>query len=204
MCRASNIKLLICIALCVLQSACVSSPQPHSSVIKTLRATAGAGPFGNVLVVSAAGDRESRVRVEQELSAAISDEGAVATAFFAVAGRYSPISRNVLDNAVRTRGFDAILLVRRQGQERPDLAPNRPTGRKFDLYHYDYEELNDLLPINVDSTVTFVAEVYDTAGAKKIWAIDSLIFESDSVTTAVSAQVANIAGELQKDRVFRQ
>ena len=200
--RARYITSPIGIALCILLAACASKPQVQSSVIKTLRTAGASGPYENVLVVSAAGDRASRGRFEQELSAAIISEDAVVTPYFAVVGRHIPISRSVLNNAVRTRGFDAILLVRRQGQERADRSPNRPTGRNFDLYHYDYEELNDQVPINIETTVSFVTEIYDAAGAKKIWAIESLVYESESVEAALAAQVTIIAGELLKDRVL--
>ena len=190
------------IILCMLLAACATQTQVESSVIKTFRGGEAFGPYQNVLVVSAAGDRAARGKFEQELAANLVSDESVALPYFAVVGRHIPISRGVLDNAVKTREFDSILLIRRQGQERADLSPNRPTGRRFDLYRYDYEELNDQQPISAESTVSFVTELYDTATEKKVWAIESLVFESNSVESALSAQSALIAGELRKDRAF--
>jgi hypothetical protein len=96
------------------------------------------------------------------------------------------------------------MLTRLQGQDRADLAPNRPTGRLFDLYLYDYDELNIPESFDVGSTVSFVVEVYDTHTEKKVWAIDSLIFESTNVESAVAEQIAAISAEMLKDGLVRQ
>jgi hypothetical protein len=202
--QLTYIRLLICFVTLAMLNGCASSTPAHNSVIKTLNAAPGSEGFADILVVSAAGDRQSRTQLQLDLAATISSDATTATAYYAVSGRNSTISRSILNNIIRVREFDAILLVRRQGQEQPDLYPNRPTGRKFDLYHYDYEELNDLSAINPDSTISFVAELYDTVNARKIWAIESLVFESDSVVSALSTQATVIANELQKDRLTRR
>lgn len=203
MVRANQAKLLFLIAIMAVASAC-GTTSGNSSVIRMLHDIDGVAPASNILVVSAAGDRTSRAQFERELAAAISSDALLATTYFAVVGRYTPVSRNVIDNAVRDREFDAILLVRQRGQEKPGLVRNRPTGRLFDLYLNDYGELNDLSGIDVDSTVSFVAEFYDTENTKKVWAIESLIFENESVAPTVSAQVAIIAAELRRDRLIRR
>jgi len=198
----AHLRRLVPLCLIVLLAACASAPETRSSVIKTLQGTGPGMPYSNVLVISAAGDRASRSRFEQELAAAVSGDDAAVTPYFAVAGRYAPISRNVLNNIVRVREFDAVLLVRRQGQERPEFSPNRPTGRRFDFFLYDYEELNDTTPLDVQSTVTFVAEVYDTAAVRKVWSIESLVFDADSADAALATQISIIAAELRKDELF--
>jgi len=188
----------------MLVGACATNTPRQPSVIKTLRNTGGTAPFANVLIIGTAGDRASRARFEQEMAAAITSDTTVATAWFAVVGRYSPISRNILNNAVSVREFDAILLVRRQGQERPDQVSNRPTGRKFDLYRYDYDELNDLTGLDAASTFSFVTEFYATDSAEKIWAMESLVYEPESIAAGVSRQVSVIAAELRKDRLIHR
>lgn len=199
----SRARLYFLLAMLAIASACATSAPDRSSIIKTLRYTGDYGPFNKVLVVSAAGERSSRAQLEQELALAISGDETQATAYHSVVGRYPPISRNFLENSIRAREFDAILLVREQGQDQPDLVPNRPTGRNFDFYHYDYLELNELTAIDASSTVAFVAEVYDTNAEKKVWAIESLLFESESVTSAVSAQAGAIAAVIRRDRLVK-
>ncbi len=126
------------------------------------------------------------------------------TPFYTVVGRNPQLSRNILTNAVRAREFDAIILTRLQGQDRADLLPNRPTGRLFNLYLYDYAELNIPADIEVGSTVSFVVEVYETRTEKKVWAIESLIFDSKTVDSVLSEQLAAISAEILKDGRVRR
>ena len=199
--RSSHVNPLFLFAMMAMASACGTT---SGSIIKTLNDTDGAAPFTNVLVVSVAGDRQSRARFEQQLIAAISSDATLATPYHAVVGRYTPLTRSNIDNAVRVREFDAVLLTRTQGQDQANLAANRPTGRQFDLYHYDYEELNIPVPIKTETTVSFVVEIYDTHAARKVWAIESLIYESETADAAVMAQVAQIVAEIKKDRMVRR
>lgn len=201
--RPNHVKLLSVFALMAMASACGTTP-PGGTVIKLVHDIEGRVPFSNVLVVSVAGDRASRARFEQEIVAAISGDDTIATAFYAVVGRNPQLTRSILNNVVRARVFDAILLTRIQGQDQADLVANRPTGRDFDLYLYDYEELNIPASIDIGSTVSFVAEVYDTRAEKKVWAIESLLFESASVEAAVLEQARVISAEMRKDRLVRR
>ena len=161
-------------------------------------------PFSNILVVSVAGDHPSRAQFEQEVAETISSDKTIATPFYAVVGRNPQVTRDILNNVVRARVFDAIVLTRLQGQDRADLVANRPAGRQFDIYLYDYAELNFPATIKVGSTVSFVVEVYDTRAEKKVWAIDSLIFESRNVESVVSQQAITISAEIIKDGVVRR
>ncbi len=172
---------------------------PASTVIKTWQDFDNRAPFANVLLISVAGDFPTRVRFEQELVRAFSSKGANATAFYTVVGRRAQLTRKILNDAITVREFDAVILTRVKGQERAELVMNRPTGSRFDLFLYDYEELNIPTPIKTGSTVSFVVEVYDAPARKKIWAIESLLFDTDSVESVVSEQVAAIAAELGKD-----
>jgi hypothetical protein len=197
------VTLLALLAISMLASGC-GSTAARTTVVKTVQGVSSAAPFTNVLVISVAGERASRAQFETEAVAALSRGNTLATAYFAVAGRQAQYARSTLDNAIRVREFDAVLMVREQGQDQPGLVPNRPTGRQFDLFQYDYEEFNQLTAIDPDSTVSFIAEVYDTVAAKKVWAIDSLIFETESTASAVSEQVAIITAEMRKDRLVRR
>ena len=201
--RMSRVNLLALFAMVVMASACATTT-PVSTIIKTLHDIEGAAPFGNILVVSVAGDIPTRTEFEQEVAIAISTDATVASPFYTIVGRTPQLTRSVLNNVVAAREFDAILLTRLQGQDRTDLVPNRPTGRLFDLYLYDYAELNFPVSIEIGSTVSFVVEVYDTRAEKKVWAIESLIFESKSVESAVTEQIAAISAEILKDGLLRE
>ena len=174
------------------------------NIIKTVHDIEGAAPYGNILVISVAGDRPTRAQFEQAVAAAISGDGALATPYFTVVGRHPQLTRNILSNVIRAREFDAVILTRMQGQDRADLVANRPTGGLFDWYGYDYEELNIPTSIKAGSTISFVVEVYDTRAEKKVWAIQSLIFNSETVASAVSEQAVAISAEILKDGLVRQ
>ncbi len=200
--RLNRVNLHSLLAVFAVVSACATTPA--NNVIKTIHDVEGAAPFSNILVVSVAGDIATRTEFEQAIASAISTEETTVTPFFTVVGRTPQLTRNILNNVVRAREFDAIILTRLQGQDRADLVPNRPTGRLFDLYLYDYAELNYPADIEVGSTVSFVVEVYDTRTAKKVWAIESLIFDSKTVESVLSEQLAAISAEILKDGLVRR
>jgi hypothetical protein len=200
--RLNRVNLLSLLAVIAVASACATTPA--SNVIKTVHDIEGAAPFSNILVVSVAGDIATRTEFEQAIAKAISTEETTVTPFYTVVGRTPQLTRNILNNVVRAREFDAIILTRLQGQDRADLVPNRPTGRLFNLYLYDYAELNYPADIEVGSTVSFVVEVYDTRTAKKVWAIESLIFDSKTVESVLSEQLAAISAEILKDGLVRR
>jgi hypothetical protein len=190
--------LFAAIAVVAITSGCGSTP-PASTIIKTFNEFDGTAPFSNVLIINVAGELPTRVRFEQELAAALSGEETAATAYYTVVGRSAPLTRVTLNTVVEAREFDAIVLTRMKGQDRAGLIPNRPTGSGFDLYLYDYDELNFPASISIGSTVSFVVEVYDARAKKKVWAIESLIFDSKSVESVVSDQAAAILAEIVKD-----
>lgn len=195
--RLNRVNLLSLIVVTAMTGSC-AAPQA-GNIIKTQRDLGGTAPFSNILVVSVAGDIPTRTKFEQELANEISSEVSEAVPFYTVVGRTPQITRSILHDAVRAREFDAIILTRLQGQDQANLVPNRPTGRLFNLYLYDYEELNYPAPINVGSTVSFVVEVYDTRAEKKVWAIESLVFDSKTVETVLAEQAAAISAEILKD-----
>ena len=94
--------------------------------------------------------------------------------------------------------------MRLKGQEQAGTAVNRPTGARFDLFTYDYPELNFPVRIDTSSTVTFVAEVYDARNATKVWSIDSLTFDNDTVESTVSEQAGIITGEILGKRLVER
>jgi len=124
--RPGRVNLLTLFAAIALASGCGTTP-PASTVIKTFNEVDGTAPFTNVLIIGVAGEVPTRVRFEQELAAALSGEETAATAFYTIVGRNPQLTRVTLDNAVKAREFDAIVLTRLKGQDRAALTPNRPT-----------------------------------------------------------------------------
>lgn len=200
--RSHRVTLLSLILALAMTGGC-GTTAPDSNIIKTALATDSAAPFAEVLIIGVAGNFPTRVQFEQRLAAALSGEEASATAFYTVVGRNPQLTRDILENVIAAREFDAVILTRMKGQDRADLVPNRPTGTLFDLYLYDYAELNIPTDIPIGSTVSFVVEIYDTALRKKVWGIESLLFNTSSLDTVISRQAAAIAAEILKDDQVR-
>lgn len=195
-------KLLVLLSASLVLAACASRPS-QSTVIRTLSdlPPRHAG-FNNMLIISVAGDYESRALFESSLAADFADNQGQATAYFTVVGRRPQLTRPALETIILSRAFDSILLTRQKGQDQPDLVANRPVGQAFDLFGYDYEELNNVASIEQATAITLVTELYSTADNRKIWAIDTLSFDKASVTELINEQVSTIAAELRKDRIL--
>ena len=192
---------LASIATIVLLLTSCSSP---STIIRTLSdPSVGQVRFDNVLVIGVAGDFAARAQFERGIAAAFSADESAATAYYTVVGRNPQISRNAIHNAMRARSFDAVLFVRLKGQDIPEAVANRPTGSAFNLFLYDYPEFNAASGLQRNSTATFVSELYVADSEKKIWAIESLIFEHNSAELVVESQVEAIAEQLRKDKLIR-
>ena len=192
---------LAAIATFVLLLASCSSP---STIIRTFSdPSVGQVRFDNVLIISVAGDFASRAQFERGIAAVFSGDDSAATAYYTVVGRNPQVSRNAIYNAVRARSFDAVLFVRLKGQDIPGAVANRPTGSAFNLFLYDYVEFNAASGFKRESTATFVSELDVADSEKKIWAIESLMFEHDSAEQLNESQVKAIAEQLRKDRLIR-
>ncbi len=197
--RRFPISLVAVFAIGALLSACATQT---AQIIRTLLdPTVGDYGFSNVLVICVAGDYTERTRFEQHLTAALTTDRTTASPYFAVVGRNPQVTRNTINNAIRSRQFDGVLFVRLQGQDIPAAAPGRPTGRNFQLFLYDYEEFNRPARMSLSSTVTLVSEFYATAGGKKLWSIESLSFDHDSADEVIELQVNSIAAQIRKDRL---
>lgn len=182
----------------VLAAGCAATPDSSASVIQTLREP-GLDGFSNILVVGVAGDYPSRAAFEADLARSVSSETVTAQPYYTVVGRRPQLTRALLLDAIRVRGFDAVLFTRLQGQERADLAPQRPVGRAFDLFSYDYAELNRDEAIREASAHTFVSELYATATQAKVWSIETLSVDKETAAALIEEQVRTIAAQLRED-----
>ena len=156
-------------------------------------------PFRSVLVIGVAGTYETRAKFERDMVAALSSDETTVTAYYTVLGRHPQFSRANIQNAVRARRFDAVILSRQKGQEQEDLAPGRPTGTAFDLFGYDYAELNRDLAIRDAAAVTFVSEMYDATTERKIWSIETLSQGAQVPDGLIVEQVAAISDVIRRD-----
>jgi hypothetical protein len=76
-----------------------------------------------------------------------------------------------------------------------------PAYRNF-LLRYDYEKLNDPATIEINTDITIVTELYETAGKNKIWAIESSSRSTDGAGILIDREVAAIMQQLKKDKLI--
>lgn len=198
-----RLNLFTWMAASLLLTACATTPQSASTIIRTMPPVAAEYQDSlNMLVISVAGDFESRQLFERLFVAATADRQGKATGYHTVIGRRPVLTRDALDAVIKSRGFDSILLVREKGQEREALAPGRPIGRNFDLFGYDYAELNSGDSIRQSAAITFIAELYSVAERKKIWSVESLSFDMATATDLIDEQAATVSRQVIEDRLL--
>ena len=185
------------LVLTFLLGSCASAPEP-TTVIRTLY-NPGIPGYNSILVISVTGDYATREAFERELVASISRAGGSASPWYTVVGRRSGLSRSLMQDSIRSRGFDAVLFTRRKGQEQPELAPTRPVGPAFDLFGYDYDELNRDLQIEQSRATTFVSELYDASQQRKVWSIETLSVRKETLQELLAEQVVTVATQLRED-----
>lgn len=181
----------------LLLAACAAGPQT-ATVIRTLYSPEQAR-YSNIIVVSVTGDYATRASFERQVAQALTAGSVNASAYYTVIGRNPQLTRSLLDDAIRAREFDGVLFTRVKGQEQPELAPGRPVGAAFDLFRYDYAELNRDNAIRQARAYNFVTEFYSTALTEKVWAIETISNEKDTIDELITEQVLTIAGQLRAD-----
>jgi hypothetical protein len=189
---------------------CASAPT--TSVKKTLdnpRYTDHA--YSDILVIGVAGDYDNRAAFERAMVSRITAEGAAATAYYTVVGRNQPITRSTVSTAVKSRGFNAVLLTRvisqqanvsMEGGSSDTKVSRKSADRAIDLFRYDYEELTEPGVINISSTVTLFAEMFSGPDETRMWAIESTIANKQNVGQIIEAAADTIMGQLQKDNLI--
>lgn len=201
--RTSRVVLI----LAILVSACAPSPL----VVKTLHEPAYRDViFRNYLVIAIAEHYDVSAQFERQLVSAIRNNGASATAYYTVAGNKPPITREAVATAVREGNFDAVLLTRVKGMENkvevhggaPETKTTRRSGTAFDLFRYDYEELNDPDSVQVEMSVVLITELYAAAEEKKVWAIESSVSSSEGAGVLIDKEVETIIRQLQNDKLI--
>lgn len=164
--------------------------------------------YSNILVVGVGGTYDHRAAFERAMVSRIMAEDATATAYYTVVGRNRPITRSTVSTAVKSRGFDAVLLTRVISQSSDVSAASGATetkvsrveaGRVFDIFRYDYEELAEPREINVSSTVTLSAEMFSGPDETRMWAIEATIADRQNVGQIIGSAADTIMAQLMKD-----
>jgi hypothetical protein len=167
--------------------------------------------YSDILVIGVGGDYDNRAAFERAMVSRIAAEGAAATAYYTVVGRNHPITRTTVSTAVRSRGFDAVLLtcvisqetsVAMGGDSSQTKVSRKSAGRAIDLFRYDYDELIEPGTFNVSSTVTLSAEMFSGPDETRMWAIESMISDKETIGQIIESAADTIMGQLKKDQLI--
>lgn len=178
-----------------------AAPVTSATVIRT-RYNPDLEGFTRFLVISVAGDYATRASFERQLAAEMTSARVTASPYYTIIGRNPQVTRAFIDDAIRVRGFDAVLLTRQQGQEQESTAPGRPIGNALDLFNHDYPEFNRDVQIRQAAAITFSTEVYSAADRRKVWSINTLSVDKSTAEELIAEQVFTIASQLEEDGVL--
>jgi hypothetical protein len=166
--------------------------------------------FRNILVIGVAADYDGRALFEREMVSRIRAAGGSATAYYRVVGNNPPISRDDVVGAVRSGGFDAVLLTRVKDQQLTTSVKSGSTetradtvgGSVFNLFRYDYQELNEPDIVDLKSTVVLTTELYSAADEQKVWTVDTTTRNQASIADLVENQADAIIARLKRARLL--
>lgn len=166
--------------------------------------------FRNFLVVAVTADYNNRAQFERQMVSAIKAAGGSATAYYTLVGDNQASSPEQLESAISAGNFDAVLLTRASGQKSevdvqsgaPSTKVVRESGNFFDLFRYDYEEMNDPEQIEIETEIVVTTELYVAADVKRIWAIQTTSKTSEGAGMLIDKEVANIMKYLKRDRLI--
>jgi hypothetical protein len=198
------------VAACLVIAGCAGTG--GASITKTLDNPAYTDlSYSNILVIGVAGDYNNRAYFERAMVARIQSEGGGATAYYTVVGSNQPVTRKSVTDAVRSRGFDAVLLTRVVSQETnvamggassQTKVTRKSADRAIDLFRYDYDELMSPGEIDILSTVTLSAEMFAARDETRMWAIETTISDMENVGQLIEVAADTIMKQLNRDRLI--
>ena len=188
----------------LLVTACGTTTSINSSLVEPDFEDA---QFSNVLVIGAADNYDMRAQFERTVVSGIRESGAEATAYYTVLGNNPPVTASDVREAVRARGFDAVLFTRVKGSAQnvnvkdgpASASANVKGGNVFDLFRYDYEEYDEPENVRVSTNVQLITELYAAAEQKKVWVAESSSYDRESAEQIIDSEAQAIVRALKRD-----
>ena len=197
------------IAIGFAASACA----PSSSITRVFEDPEYAGlSYENILVVGGAKIYENRATYERTMSARLMSAGVTAAPLYEIGGGNVPVDRDVILEAVKTGGFDAVLfthtvddrtnvnVTKSAGQTTVDA--NRKSDRVVNLFRYDYEEHTDPEFVSFATSAVLITELYAVSSKTKVWEAETNLAERDSAALLIEDAVSLLMGALKRDKLL--
>ena len=164
-------------------------------------------PFSKLFIIGVARNGEYRRLYENSLVRALEGEGAVAQASSAVFPEDEELDGVRLLEAVRSGGFDAVVITRLKSvDEEPVYVPGNPPTSS-DLYMAGYD---DAYAVNSEPGYYKMAlkyrletALYTARDAMVVWVVESETTDPQSVDEIIQSVSALIAKQLKAEALIR-
>jgi hypothetical protein len=186
---------------------------PGSSITKVFEDPGFSGlSYENILVVGGAKVYENRAAYERTMSARLMSAGVAAAPLYEIGGGNVPVDRDVILEAVKAGGFDAVLythtvddrtnvnVTKSAGQT--TVGANRKSDRVVNLFRYDYEEHADPEFVSFTTSAVLITELYSVSSKTKVWEAEINLAERDSVALLIDDAVSLLIGALKRDKLL--
>jgi hypothetical protein len=169
-------------------------------------------PYAKILVVGVTPNEGLRWRWERTMTATLQDEGLTAWSSVKIMGYETPLNRDNVVLAVRETGADAVLVSR---LIRQDVAPKgvdaRAEAKKrrrdqyvFDIFRYDYEEIEEPSYTLLTSTVEIGTDLYETTEGRLIYSLNTITYQKQTEWEVLDEVTIAITKRLRKDRMAKR
>jgi hypothetical protein len=166
--------------------------------------------FDNFLVIGVAGDYTNRAQFERTLVSALRSKGVDATTYYSLVSGNQALERDVIVDAVRTHGFDAVLLTRVLSQEvaisetsgSSETLTTRKDGSLVNFFRYDYDELNKPATIDLTTTTVLATELFSATSEEMIWSTEYKGASMENVGQIIKSSVDTIVKRLNRERLI--
>ena len=211
MTSASNrfTKLITAIAIGFIANACASG----SRITPVYEDPAFSGiSYQNILVVADTQNYENRAAYERVMSTRLVSSGVAAAPLHQIGGGNRPVDRDVIIEAVRAGGFDAVLYTHTVGSQssvstttgQTTVGANRKSDRVVNLFRYDYEEHADPEYVSLATSAVLITELYAVSSKSKVWEARTDLAERDSPALLIEDAVSLLMGALQRGKLVSE
>lgn len=136
--------------------------------------------FENVLVITIAGDYNTRAQFERTIVSNIRRTGASAAAWYSVAGGNKPVDKEGVSAAIDEQRFDAVLAIRRLDgdvemkvkKSRTEIDATPIGGRIVNLFRSDYTDYKTPGSIDLATEALLAVELYSANSEEIVFAFD--------------------------------
>jgi len=166
--------------------------------------------YQNILVVADTQNYENRAAYERVMSTRLVSSGVAAAALHQIGGGNRPVDRDVIIEAVRAGGFDAVLYTHTVGSQssvstttgQTTVGANRKSDRVVNLFRYDYEEHADPEYVSLATSAVLITELYSVSSQSKVWEARTDLAERESPALLIEDAVSLLMGALQRHKLL--